>query len=32
MQSVRLQAVGGSLSALAPLVSDEKCIRGVLAW
>ena len=25
------QAVGGSLSGLAPLISDKKCIRGALA-
>jgi len=31
MQPVCLQAVGGSLSSLAPLISNEKHIRGALA-
>ena len=29
-QPVCLQAVGDSLSGLAPLISDEKCIRGAI--
>ena len=32
VQPVWLQAVGGSLSGLVSLISDEKHIRGVLVW
>jgi len=32
VQPVCLHAVGGRLSGLAPMISDEKRIRGALAW